>query len=432
MQEQRLKIRSLFFLNSLILLFGFAAYTEELVLSGNKDFVKNWQISGQAQWKIQNQKHLYSLPATLIWNKNLRVKSILIQKENEQVPVNIKNSRAQFLMPYQTTELKVQLEDASEQSIRISLKPKSQSLLINEDCKKIGIDAKTQLNMNNTYPAGLYCELNKNKVLVIFSSLEDADINSSLFEIDGKGEAYRVYEFPVNNNIISLKGNLGNISWGKENTTSSLILVAGAAPGTKDQKSDPNADKFGYLNIEALVSSLSITSQNPNTSSEIGLFVQSDITQAFGSHKFGYLAHLNVLLYGMDSSSKINFSDIALGGIYWIGSVKNALGIFIAGKWISVSSGTINAGANAQAISAGLTFDTTWLGKNKLHIRASITPISQESTSGQNLDVQIQKDFSIKNHLLNFGIQYGHLTLETPPKTKLDEMNTGISIGAAF
>ncbi|OFZ16801.1 MAG: hypothetical protein A2Z20_02060 [Bdellovibrionales bacterium RBG_16_40_8] len=407
-----------------------------LTTEGDSDFARGWTAVATPEWVDLGDYKVFALSTTLTWREDQKIQSLLASPENLNSRTQISPKNAKIYLNARETKLSVTTANNEKHEITIKIPPKPNPLLIAKSCKKFEMKFKLIDPKPSSFLASVACQIKDKKIFMTFSAPSDSTVDSTLFEILGKGEATRVYEFKMLNNAIALKGQLGTITWGDEKEQNMLHIGGkGDQLFEKDEKiklkrltKGKAKGRFsaGFLGIT--LASLNVKSDD-NSSSTMGVMVSGEITDTISKYRFGYFAKIDVLAMGSSTNEKMSYTNIFVAPVYWLNTAKTNFGLALGAKWISVDASKISAGASAQSYGTAFAIDGEWFMKKKTHVRIGFTPISEAEMKGSEMSVQIRQDATLFKKSLSLGVSFDSFNLKRPPTSEFTESYIGLMFG---
>ena len=411
----------------------------QIPVGGDTAFIKGWTATATPEWIELNNQKIFVLTTLLTWRKDQSIKLVTAMPSDLDSRIQLLAGGAKIYLMARETKLQITTTDDLKQEVTIKIPSRLKPYLITRSCFKLEMKFKLITEKPSSYLAGVTCQIKDKKIFMTFSAPTDTSVDSTLFEISGKGESTRVYEFKMLNEAIATKGLLGTISWGNESEQNTLQIGGkGDQLFEKDEKmklvlktKDKGKDRFsvGFLGVS--FASVHVKSDNLS-SGEMALFATGEIANTVGKYRFGYFASIDVLAFGASSVDKISDSRIFAAPVYWLNTKKTNFGLILGAKWITIDASKISAGASAQSYCAGLAVDGEWFSKSKIHIRATFSPISEKEMQGSDMSAQLRHDVTLFKKNLSTGITFESFSLRRPPSSKFTESSIGLVFGLGF
>ncbi len=164
-------------------------------------------ISGQAKWSWEKVGDgVQALKVKASFNLPEVLKSATVTPTNSQTKVSIKDQKLNIL----TSELESTLNFKTQQnqSMQLSFKFTASGLIFfDQGCQEMSLQSKVEPKSLAFY-IGLKCNIKPSGVQLSLSLPSEAEVeNSSLHDLQGKGESWKLYEF---GNLDAAKGEVAN------------------------------------------------------------------------------------------------------------------------------------------------------------------------------------------------------------------------------
>ncbi|NCN42072.1 hypothetical protein GW916_12580 [bacterium] len=238
--------------------------------------------------------------------------------DGEPFPVKIKKSREKvyLLLPGGEGILSVVEDSGATARSIVRLSETSKYFKVHRNCKLDGFQIRFDKAASPHF-AGVYCRKSRDgKVLrVYFSTSQNSDwLGGDLFELEGKGQRFKVYDIPLDRKKAKF-----SLNWGGRGIDSSATISIHPV-STKNSEEPP---PYFFIGAEF---SQQTTASRGDSSSNLSLVGRLDMLYPVNprwrmSGNMGYLLHS----LSSSQSSSPKYSQFKLGGDCIVGS-----GVFLA------------------------------------------------------------------------------------------------------
>lgn len=157
------------------------------------------------------------------------------QEEEIDVKVIYRKNRSFLFVPGSEGTLLVAMENGSTQNRPFKMLNAQGTTKIHKSCLVPEITIKQKKTIKNRHVAGIYCKLDKKNqnLKMFFSTAQNSEwLGSNLFEIDGKGTRWKVFQIPLLNNKTLME-----FRWGLARQEQLVkVKINELQPQTDDQK----------------------------------------------------------------------------------------------------------------------------------------------------------------------------------------------------
>ncbi len=325
------------------------------------------------------------------------VSSAQLEIDGSSVQVELRKAKSSIFLLLPSSHGTLSLNAPGQTNVRYSYVTKATKpiLLVQSDCAKF----KAQLNISNpklsAYPGMISCK-SEGSVLkqVMFSTTEDSNwFGSNLFESDGKGERWKIFE---GKDLSSTKG--WTFTWGQaESRNVASIKFQQTLEGEK-----PKLPPFTFWVGGAYFSS-SVTT-NLASSSAKGLQIPVGVRYVPGSSRFFLSAEYSLFAYSVSGQNSISTMDIHAGYAPELGRLDASFAIGYRDDSLSFKSVNVTSSLAAPTVSAelGLNLNSSTTGIFATIVKSSGSDNYSETDYGIFLD---QKSWIGKGVRFNLELQ---------------------------
>ncbi|MBT4762118.1 MAG: hypothetical protein HOO06_10505 [Bdellovibrionaceae bacterium] len=461
--------------------FSVAAKNISLKASTSKLAYKGFVAKAKPYWqnKSKDKKLHFSLKTKLIWPAKYKVKAIINFSKDLSVirAAKIKGNQAIISLRHKKSKLKVFLTNGKKFTLVVEVQASEKNYFIANNCIKYSLLFLPTKKIQSGYFAGMSCSLvdsnnkpidvkkektkkkvrkgnkkiskkstkkknkakNKKKksndiqkVRLVLSTFLDANLESSIFEVEGKGENTRIYEFQALHGVVAINGKLGTFSWGKVGKMNTVGLVNNFKYFLKKKSKELNSF-HDNRHVGIGVSTINLTKDLKVVDNQ-GVFLNAESSGVLGSTKFGYFVTASILTMVTDETANVDYSSLSVLGAYWFYLGNSTLGPLVGMRWLDMRSTGNNFGANIQAPSMGIAFESPlFSAKNKTYINLMATSVAGEIITGSEIQFQFMQDFTLWSQKFFVGLDFNSLSLENSSDlSTIDSTISGLTMGLNF
>lgn len=384
-------------------------------------------VSGQIlPGKLLQQKGEEGVPAVYLGvflNPRFPVREAQFRTQDELLPAMIRNAggRTFALLPSAQGTLILKGENGQEEELSIHLQPTRRYIFVHRSCRnvpnlQIAHDSKLETN----HFAGLICQYNeKTKQLRLYLSTSHHSnwYGSTLFEVDGKGKRWKIFDQSLEGVAIN-----SHFSWGSDQERAALRIRTRPTPVEIKPPEDPNPPKNLYIGGQLMEQNFLFDSVK---SKSLSLAAHLDFEYKFKG-PWGMVARGMYLIQSLSGEEgHPKYFQAGFGGSFQIN------------RKIKVRAGYDLTSFSHTKMDLFVEYEAPWLGgrfqskgQNRMWmVDARYSQPFNDSTGSQRygLEFAVEPMYGLKN--TRGAIVYDVIQIETPLQVKQDRLGLYLLYG---